>query len=364
MRFHAATKPIFMAMIFLFWCGSPQQTARADQPANDAALITRSYDVHDLIVSQYTVSLPVPDLMKEDRGSELMTDSTVNTPEQSQLDLIDHIEKTIEFSSWKSVPPIQANRGVLVIRQTADVHEKIATLIEQIRKGSSSPRIKIDAEFFEVNSNAEIDNPLRDEFKIGAAHTTGRELLTSDAMNTLEDLALQRANIKTSATSIDLRNGKGGYSLIGGGFRYVKSFDAIGAGDQLRFQPHEATCIIGKLFDVERALLSADHRYVTVDLRIQWNRLDWIDTVTFDAERHLETQQPVISCAESRIRITIPVSGGALFAIPPLKLSGGTNRAKQTVEPAPEIYLLIKAAIPPGRSVAQTGELPISKKAT
>jgi hypothetical protein len=358
---------IFVVMAAVICPVMLARNSRADQAATSASArpVTRSYDVHDLILGAYADSLTAPDLVGGD-GDTAAKEGMAITPEQYQQDLIDKIVHTVEMQSWKSVPAIQAEHGVLVIQQTEDVHTKIAALLDQLRK-AGEPQVKVETQFFEASSDVNTDNPLRDrqlvEAKMRAAHMGGVEPLSESDFISLDDLALNNPNVRSAATSMEMGNGKSGYTLLGGSFRYVKGYDAMGSGNQLRFEPHMATCTIGKLCYVKRALVSADHKYVTLDMELEYSRLDWIDTVVFDAERHLNIQRPNISMSEMRSRVTLPVTGGMFYSFQPLngwpagKIAGhrnGKNAVNGAAAP-PEVYLLLRVSIQSDAAVTQAG---------
>src|SRR5579864_6356069 len=125
--------------------------ASALPAAASDTLVTRTYDLHDLINRALLSETPSPDLSQPPRESAELTPPTA--PEQIQGDLINKIHDAVEFSAWATVPPMKFEGDTLIVVQTPAVQEKLARLLAKLNLVSHpQPTIRLEAEYFDISA--------------------------------------------------------------------------------------------------------------------------------------------------------------------------------------------------------------------
>jgi hypothetical protein len=315
--------PLAVIVIALTGCLVPS----ALPAANSDSLVTRTYDLHDLINRALLYQTPSPSL-SQPSGDETADLTPPPTPEQIQDDLINKIRGTIEFSTWATVPPMKFVDDTLIVVQTPAVQEKLARLLAKLNFANHPrPTIRLEAEYFDVSAAPNGNQP----FLRATTNKKGGPL-SADDVTTIEDAAHNDPAIKVSSATIQVENFGGGYSFTGRNLRFITGYDRVSAGATTTYQQKIATRQIGTLFSILNAIVSADGQYVTLDLRFQQNHLRGLKSLPSDQSPQLQIQMPMIDMTEVRTRITLPQDGHLIL--------GGANGA---------CFILLHATILPAK---------------
>jgi Flp pilus assembly secretin CpaC len=365
------------------------------------AVVTRVYDITDLLINPNfdpTIQTLGGGSAQVTGGSgggsssnSLQTNTQSNTTnrEQQLMDIRRKIENTVEFSTWKDNDPngygqIDDFNNQLIITQTSDVHGKIANLLAQLRE-AQAVQVSIETRFLTVsrhfiddvgvnvslgfnNKNPNNWSPIsitNATSSFTASPSTGLPgslgltpepggLIASATYGMLDDFtvgllvsaveASKRLSV-VHAPRVTLQNGQGAtmYQLtfipyVGGLNTTVGSGSAIAA-------PIIAYATDGVLISIERALVTADHKYVTLDIDPQLDSFLGFTTFQFESVTpttipantqivtpggftppSLSVQEATEQRTEVRTRVTVP-DGGTLML-------GGVTIAGQINEEA------------------------------
>ena len=257
------------------------------------------------------------------------TQSNTTDREQQLTDIKKKIENTVEFSSWKDNDPngygqIDDFNNQLIITQTSEVHEKIANLLAQLRE-AQAVQVSIEARFLTVsrhflesvgvNISMSIEgknpnNPNNNWSPITITNgTSGFTALPSTGLpgslgtnpaNGLEvegtygllddfTVGLLVTAVEEStrlsvvhAPRVTLQNGQGAtvYQLTY--IPYVSSLNVSVATGAAIAAPVISYATDGVRLIIERALVSADHKYVTLDIDPELDSFLGFTTFTFE----------------------------------------------------------------------------------
>jgi general secretion pathway protein D len=354
------------------------------------AVVTRVYDITDLLINPNFD----PTIQNITGGSAQVTGGTgggsgtstlmANTQtqntnrEQQLMDIRRKIENTVEFSTWKDNDPngygqIDDFNNQLIITQTSDVHNKIANLLAQLRE-AQAVQVSIETRFLTVSRHFIDDvgvnvslgfnktspnnwSPIsitNASSSFTASPSTGLPgslglspepggLIASGTYGMLDDFSVgllisaveasKRLSV-VHAPRVTLQNGQGAtmYQLtfipyVGGLNTTVGSGSAIAA-------PIIAYATDGVLISIERALVTADHKYVTLDIDPQLDSFLGFTTFEFESVTpatssttigntevitpsgftppNLSIQEATEQRTEVRTRVTVP-DGGTLM---------------------------------------------------
>ncbi|HEY1922035.1 MAG TPA: hypothetical protein VGG44_04660, partial [Tepidisphaeraceae bacterium] len=371
------------------------------------AVVTRVYDITDLLINPNFD----PTIQNVSGGSAQVTggsgggggggqtlqvnNQNQNTNREQQLmDIRRKIENTVEFSTWKDNDPngygqIDDFNNQLIITQTSDVHGKIANLLAQLRE-AQAVQVSIETRFLTVSRHFIDDVGVNVGFTFNknsgpgsnwspisitnatssftASPSTGLPgslglspepggLIATGTYGLLDDFSVSllvsavEASKRLSvvhAPRVTLQNGQGAtmYQLtfipyVGGLNTTVGSGSAIAA-------PIIAYATDGVLIQIERALVTADHKYVTLDIDPQLDSFLGFTTFEFESVTpatsvttvgntqiitpggftppSLSVQEATEQRTEVRTRVTVP-DGGTLML-------GGVTIAGQINEEA------------------------------
>jgi general secretion pathway protein D len=298
--------------------------------------------------------------------------------EQQLTDIKKKIENTVEFSSWKDNDPngygqIDDFNNQLIITQTSEVHEKIANLLAQLRE-AQAVQVSIEARFLTVSrhfldsvgvnlsmsiQNNNPNNPRSEWSPITITNgTSGFTALPSTGLpgtlgtnpaaglevrgsyGLLDDFTVglivtaveesERLSV-VHAPRVTLQNGQGAtvYQLTY--IPYVSSLNVSVATGAAIAAPVISYATDGVQLVIERALVSADHKYVTLDIDPQLDSFLGFSTFEFEIAAATTTTTtngivgvggftaPTLSVQEAteqrtevRTRVTVP-DGGTLM---------------------------------------------------
>jgi type II secretory pathway component GspD/PulD (secretin) len=305
------------------------------------------------------------------------TQSNTTDREQQLTDIKKKIENTVEFSSWKDNDPngygqIDDFNNQLIITQTSEVHQKIADLLAQLRE-AQAVQVSIEARFLTVSRhflesigvnlsmevrNANPNNPNSEWSPITISNGTSgftalpstglpgslgtnpaTGLTVSGTYGLLDDFTVglivtaveesTRLSV-VHAPRVTLQNGQGAtvYQLTY--IPYVSSLNVSVATGAAIAAPVISYATDGVRLVIERALVSADHKYVTLDIDPELDSFLGFSTFEFEiAAAATETtpggllvggfSAPTLSVQEAteqrtevRTRVTVP-DGGTLM---------------------------------------------------
>jgi hypothetical protein len=258
-------------------------------PAASDALVTRTYDLHDLINRILLYSdMPIPDLSQPQAEPADLTPPA--TPAQIQENLIEKIRDTVEYSTWATVPPMKFEDENLIVVQTPAVQDRVSRLLHQLNLGNRPlPTIRLDAEYFDVTGATHGNQP----FLRATTNKKGGSL-SADDVNAIEDAARNDPGIKISSATIQVEAfNAAGYSFTGRNLRYITGYDRVATGSTTTFQPKIANRGIGTLFSIRVAIPSADGQYVTPGKLVLRQALQFHLQVSHLTARHSRPLFPV-----------------------------------------------------------------------
>jgi Flp pilus assembly secretin CpaC len=248
--------------------------------------------------------------------------TTTNTQDRAQqlADIKKKIENTVEFSSWKDNDPngygqIDDFNNNLIITQTSEVHTKIANLLAQLRE-TQAVQVSVETRFLTVtrdflndvgvnlavtfnatnpgyfspitltngtsgftqNPSVGINNLGAVATGLGVGQVTPGGLapitygLTAGFLDDFQASlvvnavqASQRLSV-VHAPRVTLQNGQGATILQETFNPYVSSLNVSVSSGAAIAAPVISNALDGVILRIERALVTADHKYVTLDL--------------------------------------------------------------------------------------------------
>jgi general secretion pathway protein D len=330
-------------------------------------------------------------------GSSTLTINQSTTPDREQqlMDIKKKIENTVEFSSWKDNDPngygqIDDFNNQLIITQTSEVHQKIVNLLDQLRE-AQAVQVSIEARFLTVsrhflddvglnlsmtfNNGAALNTAPDSNIPLGPNHwgpvtvsstsaaftsvgstSTGLpgSLSTSDPTglgiagvygNIFDDfqvsllLTAVQASERLSVVHeprVTLQNGQGATMYQLTFIPYVGSLNTTVSAGAAIAAPVIDYATDGVLIEIERALVTADHKYVTLDIDPQLDsflgfttfQFETVSTTTIPNNNNatgqtifgfggftppsLSVQEATEQRTEVRTRVTVP-DGGTLM---------------------------------------------------
>jgi type II secretory pathway component GspD/PulD (secretin) len=349
------------------------------------AVKTQVYDITDLLINPNFD----PTIQSIGSGSAQVTGTgggsgsssglqsgtqTQNTDREQQLtDIKKKIENTVEFSSWKDNDPngygqIDDFNNQLIITQTSEVHEKIQNLLSQLRE-AQAVQVSIEARFLTVSrhflESVGVDlsmtingqNPrnwspitiTNGTSGFTASPSTGLPgslgvnplagLNVTGSYGLLDDFTVgllvtaveQSSRLSVvHAPRVTLQNGQGAtvYQLTY--IPYVSSLNVTVATGAAIAAPVISYATDGVRLVIERALVSADHKYVMIDIDPQLDSFLGFNEFTFEIAAApttgtgavigtggfvaptLTIQEATEQRTEVRTRVTVP-DGGTLM---------------------------------------------------
>jgi type II secretory pathway component GspD/PulD (secretin) len=352
------------------------------------AVKTQVYDITDLLINPNfdptiqnlgSGSAQVTGSGGGSSGGQSLQQGTSNTAttdrEQQLTDIKKKIENTVEFSSWKDNDPngygqIDDFNNQLIITQTSEVHEKIANLLAQLRE-AQAVQVSIEARFLTVSRHFLEDVGVNLSFKLNKTNPHEWSPITIDngssgftqqpstglpgslgtnplvgttisgSYGLLDDFSVGLILTATEASSrlsivhaprVTLQNGQGAtvYQLTY--IPYVSSLNVSVATGAAIAAPVISYATDGVQLRIERALVSADHKYVTLDIDPQLDSFLGFTTFTFEVAATgtntgttvngtitggfvaptLTIQEATEQRTEVRTRVTVP-DGGTLM---------------------------------------------------
>jgi hypothetical protein len=302
---------------------------------------TRVYDIRDLIVI-------VPDYKAPDVDSAPSASPATQpgagqaTREQLVQSVIDLIRETVAPDSWASArfARIKELSGQLIITQTLENHALIAALLDQLRE-TRGIQVNVESRFIVV------DKAIADRFKLGANPASDQDdakagersdicLSPDKVADLLREIQHSPTSSLIAAPRITCFNGQQAYIQVGSQTPYVGGYDITKTSDGRTtceaVQRHVDTGLLMEL----QPTVSADRKFVTLNLHPAVSRLDRIDSEPFPDSppgQKLFIQNPVLTRRE--IRTTVNIADGAT-----LVLSEFTGRNEGSVtkpaKPAPQ----------------------------
>jgi general secretion pathway protein D len=370
------------------------------------AVVTRVYDITDLLINPNFD----PKIQSITGGSAQVTggggggggttltpnnSSTSTTREQQLMDIKRKVENTVEFSTWKDNDPngygqIDDFNNQLIITQTSDVHNKIANLLAQLRE-AQAVQVSIETRFLTVSrhfiddvgvnvgltfnknsgpgSNWSPISITNATSSFTASPSTGLPgslgltpepggMAVSGTYGLLDDFSVglfisaveasKRLSV-VHAPRVTLQNGQGATMYQLTFIPYVGGLNTTVATGAAIAAPIIAYATDGVLISIERALVTADHKYVTLDIDPELDSFLGFTTFQFESVTtgvvipnnagnttvvtpsgftppSLQVQEATEQRTEVRTRVTVP-DGGTLML-------GGVTIAGQINEEA------------------------------
>lgn len=322
--------------------GNGQDAVAPSATGTAEPLVVRTYDLQDLLESS---SGSIGPKLSSITGISSPQVESASLPEKSMRDIAAKIQDTIEYSSWNKSASIQIVGSKLVVTQTEGVQQKIISLLNQLREGKSTKLVvKYRLVVVEPGAAKNIAVRLAESAARTSAKLGGTFLGDSEA-DALVAGTEDDKNINVFQSSIKVNNGSGAYALQCEGVPYVVSVAVSAAGGHTTYTPTTAVFNKGLEFDLVRALVSADHHYVTMDVDVGWSRLESLETVAVANDPNLNYQRPRVGFAEMRSRVTVPRDQWFLATLGVVPANGKAT----TDGNLPVIYILIKPSVIDGK---------------
>ena len=266
----------------------------ADVTTDSSAVVTRTYDIRDLI-GQFPLSSK-PDFTANGILTATPWAPDVEVPEDRAQDIVTKIQTTVDFNSWNTVGRISEKDGDLTVTNSVGVQRDIENLLGKLREARSLC-VTVNARFIAVGYQATgiyemLDAASAANPKPGIGGS--KPLSASTATEGLISACKEAKDVHVIESTIDMPNGAGGYSVQGGSFTYVTKMEEIRDGDKVIYCPHTACCTFGAMLNVVNSVVSADHHYVTVDLRPEWSQPQWRTRAQLDADGKPKSEKPAI----------------------------------------------------------------------
>jgi type II secretory pathway component GspD/PulD (secretin) len=315
-------------------------------------VITRVYDIRDLIVEipDFTAvpaaplpqTRPDPAKQRADRIKEVM----------------DLIQETVAADSWReaggTVGAMRQIQGQLIVTQTPENQQQIATLLAQLRE-PRGVQVMVEARFVMLDP-ATLDESLRQKLmpSFQSKDKPGVAFLTDEDVKAVLG-ASQRQEQSTIITAprLTLFNGQRAYVMVGTDRAYVSGFAATKKDDgKTKWEPETSIAHAGVMLDVT-ATCSADRKYVTLTLRPESSRLVGMSTKPFkgppDAPKDLMVEVPQITAQRLQTSASIPdrqtlLLGGVVADV--------DATGQPTTRPSGNFYILVKPTLLIQREVA------------
>jgi general secretion pathway protein D len=355
-------------------------------------VVTRVYDITDLLINPNfdptiqsigSGSSQVGGSSGGGSGTTTIGQNTNNsqnstsTRQQQLLDIKKKIENTVEFSSWKDNDPngygqIDDFNNQLIITQTSEVHDKIQNLLTQLRE-AQAVQVSIETRFLTVSrhfmESVGVDLSMTINHQSNGVfppnHFTpitisnGTSAFTASPSTGLPGTIVGASGLSISGSYLDdfavgliinaveesqrlsvvheprvtLQNGQGAtiYQLTS--IPYVASLNVSVATGASIAAPVIANATDGVRLVVERALVSADRKYVTLDVDPELDSFLGFSTFTYEqagvapttagsttvvttgfvsSAGTLSVQEATEQRTEVRTRVTVP-DGGTLM---------------------------------------------------
>ncbi|MGD0464905.1 MAG: hypothetical protein ABSB74_20665 [Tepidisphaeraceae bacterium] len=302
------------------------------------AVVTRVYDITDLLINPNFD----PRIQNLSGGTAQVTgtggggggqtlqasqQTTTVTRAQQLLDIRRKIENTVEFSTWKDNDPngygqIDDFNNQLIITQTSDVHNKIRDLLAQLRE-AQAVQVSIETRFLTVSRHFIDDVGVNVGFTFNktnsnnwspisitnatssftASPSTGLPgslgvtpepggLAVQGTYGVTDDFtvgllisaveASKRLSV-VHAPRVTLQNGQGATMYQLTFLPYVAGLNTTVATGAAIAAPIIAYATDGVLITIERALVTADHKYVTLDIDPQLDSFLGFTTFQFES---------------------------------------------------------------------------------
>jgi beta-lactamase regulating signal transducer with metallopeptidase domain len=316
-------------------------TSRADLEKD---VVTRVYDVRDLIVPIPDYEPPAVEDMKANRPrplekpqTQLEKDADAERTRQAAIDRVEKlIKETVEPPVWEKTSRLRELNGQLIITAPPRLQEEIAGLIGQLRE-TRAVQVCVEARFLAVDDEVlaalppdlrrTVDGELRaakDPVRVGAGDVKppdkAPEPPAKDAPKVVvldrgqvDQLlkAVQASAHSTTVTAprITLFNGQGAYVMVATSRAYPADYIVIKENDgRTRYEPQVAVVQAGVMFWA-RATAGADRTFATLSLRPRLTQLVGMDTVPWDRsppDQKLTVQRPNLLSSELATTVSVP----------------------------------------------------------
>jgi beta-lactamase regulating signal transducer with metallopeptidase domain len=321
---------------------SPRKTTPAAHVTNenDQAVITRVYDVRDVLIDipdfdnpatldvHSLPSAPSPEKIRANPTKSATSQATLSTqpsPSRQQLvnDLITHITSTIDPYTWQVntglVGTIEEANGRLTITQSRATHHRIWNYLQE-QRGKHSVQVCVEARFLQSET---IEKSLE---------ATGQRWSNVGSPSFefwprfLDDAEVKRlialANSDTQSTTLTaprltLFDGQRAYVTVARSTAFVESMKPKGDG---KFEPVIAVADSGILLDCQPRV-SPDHKNVTLALRPKCTSLLDLTVERWPGSPpgrdDLKVQVPHLKVTSLDATITMPDRQYALYRLRP-----------------------------------------------
>ena len=299
---------------------------------NQGRMFVRSYDIHDLLVD-------FADFDQPPTAPATRPDPALTLAQRAQ-DIIQYIESSVAPDSWATQGDIRESSGQLIVRQTAQNHELLADLLEQLRvkratqitvqlnyvvlnpadlsflnapksqmpTSSSVPGRREESSDFGDGSLSLSASQMTPTSSDGTMRITGR-LLDDAQADEIVRIARHGIGGGPGAPRITLSNGQRAYMEIGTQRAYISGYRATsGNAGKMKFEPIIDVVSSGLFWDMQ-ATVCADRRCVTMILRPTFIQLDHMVEVPWPgspANQPLMMPRPVMLSIKLTATATVP----------------------------------------------------------
>jgi beta-lactamase regulating signal transducer with metallopeptidase domain len=342
---------------------SAAPTTASSQASHDSDLVTRVYDVRDLLIMVPNFD-DAPDLTvfeladghakRPPAASVPAVKSTAAPMHQRALTNLERIVMDeIDSASWRdrggptgSIREMPDASGYLVITQTPANQDAIQRFFQNMR-GTRAVQVTVEARFITGNASfarlAQIAGDKRWESN-GQYQLWPGYLSQSQMKRLLAWQQLDRTSTMITAPRITLFNGQRAYVSVSRATAFVSWFTPNRKWMKpAGFEPQVSILNSGLVFDCA-ATASPDRNAVALVLRPQWSNFDGFTSEPWAAaptgRNDLIVQVPHLRILKMKATTSIPDGQTAVFRIRPRR------QPASTTQPAPEpMMLLVKPTI-------------------
>jgi len=249
-------------------------------PENDRLLISRSYDVADLVGKAIEISHMDP-VQETPQGASVVRGTQSTTlPEPEEL-----VRELVAPGSWGvGGRQISQSNSRLVVVQDRDVQAQVAAVLAEVR-GSRKMSVQVEGHFFLVDKALfdHVGGKLQGNLNVvdGKRPVTGTAVADPTAKDVLNAVNSITVN-QVSVPRLTLFSGERGWFVCATSRAYTQNLKVVRDAGGVRYEPVRGVVQSGGLGLDARTLVEPDRQSIALSLRITASKLLSLSSVPFD----------------------------------------------------------------------------------
>ncbi|HEX2974072.1 MAG TPA: M56 family metallopeptidase [Tepidisphaeraceae bacterium] len=285
---------------------------------------TREYPIGDFLVYAAVTSAPDPAYSAPGPGDADLL-AVDRLAERAKL-IITVIQETVDKESWTQGASIKKRGTSLLVTTTEENHRRIASLLSKLRE-ARSVLIDVQVRLLDLDSDvlarlAEGENWAKPTpVEVSTTPTSAAQRAkTTVILNDQQVDRLLRALLKDSKTRniaaprLTACNGMQAVVAIGSNRPYISSITAAKDTDGKATYVREKSAVLEGLKFAVRPTISADRRYVVMDINAMLTSMKERGKATFPVDKDLHTEMPTTDISVLGLQVTVPDQGTLLLA--------------------------------------------------